>query len=80
MIPDPYRHPATHAPGSAAPPAFAWYDVAVAAALAFLLGVARVAFALARGEPPSREVDLAWLLVMLAPLVVWKEIAARRRR
>ncbi len=80
MIPDPYRHSATHAPGSGAPPTLAWYDVAVAAALAFLLGVLRVAFSLARGEPPSHEVDVAWLLVMFTPLVIWKEVAAHRSR
>ncbi len=80
MSPDPYRTPATRDGDSTEPEAFAWYDVTVVAALALLLGVIRVAFALARSEAPSGEVDLAWLVVLIAPVVVWKEIAASGRR
>lgn len=80
MSPDPYRTPASRDPDSAGREPFAWYDVAITAALVFLLGAIRVAFALARHEASSRETDLAWLLVFFAPIVVWKEIAAYRRR
>jgi hypothetical protein len=38
----------------------------------------RVALAAAAAEPPSRELTLAGLVLLTAPLVVWKEIAARR--
>jgi hypothetical protein len=80
MSPDPYRTPAPRDPDSGEPEPLAWYDLAIVATLVFLLGVIRVAFALMRSEGSNREVDVAWLLVLFAPFVVWKEIAAYRRR
>lgn len=82
MMPDPYRTPAP------APPEpdrerrspFASYDMVFAAALAWGLGLIRVVCALQRHETPNRELDFAWLLVFLVPILLWKEIAAQRGR
>jgi hypothetical protein len=48
------------------------------AAIVWLGTVVRVALAAAAAEPLSRELALAGLVLLTAPLVVWKEIAARR--
>ncbi|APR82042.1 Hypothetical protein A7982_07391 [Minicystis rosea] len=50
----------------------------MAAGIAWVLVVLRVTHALLRADAPSHEVDVAWLVVILAPIVVWKELAARR--
>ncbi|APR75648.1 Hypothetical protein A7982_00994 [Minicystis rosea] len=56
------------------------YDVIVVAVVIWLLAVLRIACALWRHEPQSREIDVGWLLIVLLPIVVGKEIAAQRRR
>jgi hypothetical protein len=43
------------------------------------LGAARVGAALFRGERSSGELVLAYLMLVLTPVVVAKEIAAQRR-
>lgn len=75
----PYRTPAS--PDAAPAPAsrLASYEIAFVGVIAWALGLMRVLFALGRAEAASREVDLAWLLLVLAPIVVWKEIASQRR-
>lgn len=74
----PYRTLAEHEPERAPPAPHGAYDVAFAALLALVLGAVRVAFALWRHEAPCREIDLAWILAMLGPFVLWKELAANR--
>ncbi|MFT3769761.1 MAG: hypothetical protein QM820_30355 [Minicystis sp.] len=77
MMPNAYRTPAPVAPDREPRPS---YEVAVAVALTWALALLRVAFVLLRSEAPSRETDFAWLFVVVAPIVVWKEIAAQRGR
>jgi hypothetical protein len=55
------------------------HDIAYGAVLVLVLAGLRIAAALWRHEPPSRGLDIAWILVPLALLVLWKEFAARRR-
>lgn len=52
----------------------------MAAALVWALGLVRVLVALRRKDSPSLELALAWLVVIVAPIVLWKEITARRGR
>lgn len=77
---DPYRTPARLPPDPMLPRAPPAYDVLVVTVVAWALGLMRVVFALFRYEAPCREVDFAWLLVLLAPLVAWREIEAAGRR
>ena len=77
MSPDPYRTPS---PSPAQPRAAVSMEIAVAAGIAWALAVMRVTYALLRADAPSHEIDVAWLIVIVAPIVVWKEIAARREQ
>jgi hypothetical protein len=79
MTPNPYRTPASLDAAPAPASRFVSYEIAVVGVIAWALGVMRVIFALGRSEAPSREIDLAWLLVALAPIIVWREIASQRR-
>jgi hypothetical protein len=54
-------------------------DVAVVIGLAWTLAAVRVLAALARADATSRELGLAWLVVLVAPYLIWREIAASRR-
>lgn len=54
-------------------------DLAVVLALAWALAVLRVVAALARAEAVSVELNLAWLTVIVAPILIWSELAAARR-
>lgn len=77
---DPYRTPE---PPKAEPERLARgpsHEITITAVLLWILCVVRVGFALWRREAASLDTDLAWLLVMLMPIVVWKEIAAGRAR
>lgn len=80
MLPSPYRTPAEPAPDPPGPAPAVSYEIVGAAALAWALGVLRVAVALIHAEPASRELDLAWLLVFLAPVVLWRELVVLCRR
>lgn len=55
-------------------------DIAAPLALLWLLAVARVTMALRVGEGANRTTDVAWIVAIFAPLVLWEEIAAQRRR
>jgi hypothetical protein len=80
MLPSPYRSPAEREPSPPATVPPVSYEIVGAAGLAWALGMMRVAIALTQGEPASRELDLAWLLVFLAPVVLWRELVVLRRR
>jgi hypothetical protein len=76
----PYRTPARRAadPPPTEPPTFVDLDYIVV--FLWLVTLVRVGGALLRSEPPNRELDVAWLVLFLAPVVLWKELTTRRRR
>lgn len=54
-------------------------EVAVPAGIVWVLALVRVTFAVLRSAPPSTDLDIAWMFVLLAPFVIWKEVAAWRK-
>lgn len=76
---DPYRTPATREP-DVEPSLGRNYDVFGAAALALAMGLMRVGVALARHEAPSREIEIAELVVLLAVVVGYLELGGGRPR
>ena len=78
MLSSPYRLPAEAGsePAPAAPRAS--FELTVVAAFAWVVTLCRVVVGLLRVEPASRELDLAWLILFLAPAVIWAEIQAQR--
>ena len=55
-------------------------DLVTVAGLAWIVTILRIVAALTRGEAPSREVDIAWLLLFVAPVVIWQELKLQRSR
>ncbi len=77
MPPNPYRTSAPHKPDDELP---RFLDLVPVAAVTWLVTLVRVGVALARSEPPSRELDVAWLLILVLPLVMVAELRAARAR
>jgi hypothetical protein len=78
--PSPYRFLARPAPRPPRPSRGPSLDIAVPVAIAWTLGLVRVTCALLRSDAPSHELDIAWLLVVVAPVIIWHEIAAWREQ
>lgn len=76
----PYRIPADRASDPPRPGAPASLEIAIVTLVVWAVGVLRVVSALRRPEAPSYDLDAAWLFVLLAPIVIWQEFAAWRRR
>jgi hypothetical protein len=76
MATTPYRTTGRSRPRADAPPGPV--SLVGVAAIVWIGTVARVALAVAEAEPLSRELALAGLVLVGAPLVAWKETAARR--
>ena len=79
MAKSPYRTPARSAeePPRETVPVFG--DITGIALFVWIATLLRVGGALLVSEPASRELDLAWLVLFLAPVAIWKDIASRRR-
>ncbi len=54
--------------------------VAVTVALAWVFALVRVATLVLRHPPSRPEDNVAWLVVLLAPIVIGAELRAERRR
>jgi hypothetical protein len=78
MVPSPYRVPAQTGSERAPATARASLELTVVALLAWAVTVVRVVVAVVRAEPAGRELDLAWLILFLAPVVIWAEIQGHR--
>jgi membrane protein DedA with SNARE-associated domain len=77
MPPNPYRTSAPHRADDELP---RFLDLAPVAAITWLATLVRVGVALSRSEPASRELDIAWLLLLVLPLVIVAELRAARAR
>jgi len=79
MAESPYRQRSrpVEEPSPRAPPVLG--DIACITTFVWLSTLVRVGVALVMTEPQSRELDFAWLILFFAPVVIWKEIASRRR-
>jgi hypothetical protein len=78
MASNPYRVPAQAGSEPAPAATRASLELTVVAGFAWLVTLVRVAVGVARAEAASRELDLAWLILFLAPVVIWVELQARR--
>jgi hypothetical protein len=79
MASSPYRTPARPAADPTPTELSAFLDVAGVAAFAWVVTLVRIAAALLCDEPSSHELDFAWLVLFLAPVIVWNELAPRWR-
>ena len=79
MAESPYRTQAQPAedPSRAEAPVFG--DIAGIASFVWVATLVRIGAALLSAEPASRELDFAWLVLLLAPVVIWKDTSTRRR-
>jgi hypothetical protein len=78
MATTPYRVPAQAGSDPAPAASRGSYELTVVAAFAWLVTLLRVVVSLHRGEAACRELDLAWLILFLAPVVIWVELQAQR--
>ena len=76
MSSSPYRIAARPAPE---PRPEAPLDVAGMAAFLWILTLERVAMGVAHAEPPSRELALAWLVLVALPVALGAMLARDRR-
>jgi len=79
MATNPYRTPAQTGreltPSQASRP----LDLAHVALFAWVVTLVRIAVGLAHAEPPGRELVFAWLILLLAPVLLAKELCPRSR-
>ncbi len=78
MATSPYRVPAQSGPKCLRAEGQQRLDLAGVAGFVWIVTLVRVVAGLATAEAPSRELDLAWLLLFLLPVVIWKELARYR--
>jgi hypothetical protein len=78
MVSSPYRVPARAGVDPAPARSRASLELTAVAVFAWVVTVARVVTGLVRVEPASRELDLAWLVLFLAPVVIWGELQGQR--
>jgi hypothetical protein len=76
MPSSPYRTAARPAPR---PRPEAPLDVAGMAALVWILTAVRLTMSVVHAEAPSRELALAWLVLIALPVLAGRAIAERRR-
>ena len=80
MATSPYRVRVQAVPDASCaenPPCF---DLARVAAFVWMVTLVRIVAAFMATEAPNREIDVAWLILLLAPVVIWKEWARHGRR
>ncbi len=74
MATSPYRVPAQSGPKCLRVESQRRLDLAGVAGFAWVITLVRVVAGFVQAEAPNRELDLAWLILLLLPVVIWKEL------